>query len=256
MSSIQNIPNEKKKKTKKRKRTEIETNPSDHEDVYIPPKKKKKNSKEKSIDDSLLPDQPTAIENMSYDLDDDDNITKSSEKKYLKKKKSKSNYNDSRDLVNEQHELSKTEINYNNSPEKSKISKKKKNKKKFKESDSNEFAEFRSKIPVIPSCTKKVKLKKVVYGDLFLRLDERLADDIDYSIKPGEDYWKEKMKKYKFTKTEDEIEDLLDQKIERILDYFDRLENGRLTKEECVVKKPEHFNEPYLPTPSEIEVCS
>ncbi|KAK7066856.1 hypothetical protein SK128_006836 [Halocaridina rubra] len=137
-----------------------------------------------------------------------------------------------------------------------------------------EFDEIKALYSVHSEVQKRIHKNAILYklGYQYQKKKKRKYDDTFYDFPPGvgvppeniEDipeeclYWPHYYKtlrlKSKFT--ENEIIEDIKKKIEYQMEYFDRLEEGKLTKEEKKKGKlpPENFHGPYLPTPKHLRI--
>lgn len=71
----------------------------------------------------------------------------------------------------------------------------------------------------------------------------------------AENYWIVKERDLQPSSFAEEAKEYIDGKIEYIEDYFERLQNGQLSPSELKETRPENFDEPFYPTPRQLEVC-
>lgn len=74
-------------------------------------------------------------------------------------------------------------------------------------------------------------------------------------VDDAENYWIVKEKDLQPLKYAEEAKEDIDAKIESIEDYFHRLQYGQLTDKELKETKPDNFDEPFYPTPRQLQVC-
>lgn len=86
----------------------------------------------------------------------------------------------------------------------------------------------------------------------------RYPQGIDVSseeVDDSENYWILEERNLQVASYAEEAKEYIDSKIIDIEDYFERLERGQLNASELKEKRPENFDDPYYPTPHQLEVC-
>lgn len=73
-------------------------------------------------------------------------------------------------------------------------------------------------------------------------------------VDDSENYWILKERVLQVASCAEEAKEYVDGKIKHVEDYFDRLDRGELDASELKEKRPENFDEPYLPTPHQLKV--
>lgn len=74
-------------------------------------------------------------------------------------------------------------------------------------------------------------------------------------VEDHENYWKIKDMVLQPQRYTEEAKKYIDHKLQYVEDYFDRLQCGHLTPADLKEKRPQNFDEPYYPTPRQLEVC-
>lgn len=139
--------------------------------------------------------------------------------------------------------------------------------------DKSDLPELPNILPLY-NVKKYVNLKKKTSFPVQIRLNGvvRTYEECFYKFPPGVgippeeieeipdeyDHWKRAWKVLPDKKfTEEEIKEEIENKIDKICDYFHRYYTGNLTSKELKPKRPRNFFEVYLPTPDQVEVlCS
>ncbi|XP_037774691.1 uncharacterized protein LOC119571474 [Penaeus monodon] len=135
--------------------------------------------------------------------------------------------------------------------------------------DKSDLPELPNILPLY-NVKKYVNLKKKTSFPVQIRLNGvvRTYEECFYKFPPGVgippeeieeipdeyDHWKRAWKVLPDKKfTEEEIKEEIENKIDKICDYFHRYYTGNLTSKELKPKRPRNFFEVYLPTPDQVE---
>ncbi|KAK8385300.1 hypothetical protein O3P69_012259 [Scylla paramamosain] len=80
-----------------------------------------------------------------------------------------------------------------------------------------------------------------------------IAEEEVEEVQEYEDYWKIKDMVFQPSRYTEEAKKYIDAKLQYTEDYFERLESGNLTPAELSETRPDNFDDPFYPTPQQLE---